>query len=112
MLGCFASDPFASQCVIAHGIRDISKVENHVIYAINTRIYPNPAIDHLNVLSEVPGRPVHLFDLLGNEAANTVLDAFGRATLDVSSLPRGTYSLMIDIFGTLQHIGKVAVVAK
>ena len=59
-----------------------------------TRIMPNPAHDVVNVLSSYQLQGVAVYDLTGRQLL--ILPADGMtATVDVSSLPRGTYILAV-----------------
>jgi len=73
-------------------------------------IYPNPATRSFTISSGTPSSIIRLFDMLGREVLGGRLDARGGATLDVSSLPAGIYSIVGDAGGTRTVVlGKVAV---
>ena len=55
------------------------------------KVFPNPAIDELQILGGQAGT-IHLFDLMGRERMNANDDGTG-ATLDVSRLESGIYFL-------------------
>lgn len=87
-----------------------NRVESYEIIIYGTHLYPNPATVNLTVTSVDESRPIRLIDILGREVLRDALNAQGTATLDVSRLPRGIYTVMIDHFGKLVPVGKVAVV--
>ena len=55
---------------------------------------PNPAHDVVNVLSSYQLKSVAVYDLTGRQLLEQPADGM-TATVDVSSLPRGTYILAI-----------------
>ena len=59
-----------------------------------TRIMPNPAHDVVNVLSSYQLKSVAVYDLTGRQLLILPVDGM-TATVDVSTLPRGTYILAI-----------------
>ena len=61
---------------------------------IYTRIMPNPAHDVVNVLSSYQLKSVAVYDLTGRQLLMEPADGM-TATVNVSSLPRGTYILAI-----------------
>lgn len=63
--------------------------------ARQTLVYPNPATTVLNIESEAPGGTISLFDLSGRLIRNEQSGANGRTTIDVSTLPSGSYLLQI-----------------
>ena len=75
-------------------------------------INPNPAAVKVTIRSDSPSLPIHLLDILGRTVLSGTLDERGAASLDVSSLPRGVYSVMIGRDGMMVPVGKVAVVGK
>ena len=89
-----------------------SKVKSSKPIISDTQIYPNPATTDLNILSTDLSRPVHLVDVLGHEVLSGVLSVSGQVTLDVSKIPRGVYSVVIDRDGTQVPVGKIAVIGK
>ncbi len=89
-----------------------ARVESFDRVARSTHIYPNPTIGRIVITSVEPLRSVRLFDVIGRESLRDALDEHGQATLDLTSLPRGIYSVMLDHNGAMVPVGKVAVVAK
>jgi hypothetical protein len=78
---------------------------------IPAQLYPNPATTNLNITSSIGTSTIHLYDVLGREALSSILSN-GQSTLDVSRLPRGIYSVVLERKGELLPAGKVAIVAK
>jgi len=70
------------------------------------KMYPNPATTSINIEAHTNSRRVHLFDILGHEVQNVNLKD-GKAQFDVSTLPRGIYSLILDRDKSDRIIGKV-----
>jgi hypothetical protein len=82
------------------------------IASATAQFYPNPATTVLNIVSPNGNETIHLYDMLGREARSGVLPASGQATLDVSHIPRGIYSVVLEHNGLLIPAGKIAVVRK
>jgi hypothetical protein len=88
------------------------RVENYerIIYA--TMLHPNPATTSLSVQSVDYGQPLLMYDILGHEVVHGKLDGSGHAQFDVSALPRGVYSVILNHNGIPLPIGKVVVVGR
>ena len=98
--------------MLVRGQPTTANVQSYERIIYNTQAFPNPATNRLSINSIDQSRPVHIIDVLGREVLRGELDSRGQATFDVSSLPRGIYAVMLDHFGRLLSVGKVAVVAK
>ena len=72
-------------------------------------IFPNPAIRSCTISSGTPGARIELFDVLGREVLSGTVPATGSLTLDVSTLPRGIYEVMLDQDARNIPVGKLAV---
>jgi hypothetical protein len=86
-------------------------VVSEQLATIPAQLYPNPATTNLNITSSIGTSTIHLYDVLGREALSSILSN-GQSTLDVSRLPRGIYSVVLERKGELLPAGKVAIVAK
>ncbi|HWF43851.1 MAG TPA: T9SS type A sorting domain-containing protein, partial [Candidatus Kapabacteria bacterium] len=73
------------------------------------QLYPNPATTKLNIVSSYSSGTIYLFDILGRESLSAPLPASGNATLDVSHLPRGVYSIVQEQRGIRSAMGKVLI---
>ncbi len=111
-VACFSGWLNGSDGMLMRGEFAPMSVEAYERIVYNTYLYPNPATQKVTVTSIDQSRPVHIIDVLGREVLRGELDSRGQATFDVSSLPRGIYAVMLDHFGRLLSVGKVAVVAK
>jgi len=84
-LGCLL--PGSGGDVIAHplGVSVPTPIDSSL------RLYPNPTTGQLSVTSIHAGIPVEVLDVLGRVVLNGEMPANGPLTLDVSTLPDGTY---------------------
>ena len=98
--------------IIAYGVQAQSKVENYEYLHYHTFIYPNPASSDLIIQSSDFLRPIHIYDILGREVLHGMTSSEGRLTLNVSDLPQGVYSILIDHFGPMILLGKIVVMGK
>jgi photosystem II stability/assembly factor-like uncharacterized protein len=79
------------------------------IASVIAQFYPNPATTNLNIVSPKGASTVRLYDVLGRETLSGIA-LNGHAALDVSRLPRGVYSVVLEERdGTLMPVGKVAI---
>ncbi len=76
------------------------------------QLFPNPTSDQLRVRSDSSFRSVHLLDLLGRTMLSGTLDEGGQATLDVASLPRGVYEVMVESRSGMVPVGRVVLVGR
>ncbi|HWF44986.1 MAG TPA: T9SS type A sorting domain-containing protein [Candidatus Kapabacteria bacterium] len=106
--GVFISS-LGDQGLIFRGDPPSEHVESNKHIVDDGHIYPNPATTNLTITSSIGASSVYLYDILGREAlSGTLLN--GHATLDVSHLPRGIYSVVLEHNGRLIPAGKIAVV--
>ena len=68
-----------------------AKVEASAIIDTSLQAYPNPASGQLILTSTNAGAHFLILDVLGREVLNGLIPLNGSLTLDVSSLPSGTY---------------------
>lgn len=107
-IGIFSHAFFkGSTGILARGTLATSKVESYERIIYNTYIYPNPASSEVNIISIDIKRPVYLYDILGREVLKSVTSLQGKVTFDVSRLPIGVYSIVLDHFAKMLPIGKV-----
>jgi hypothetical protein len=52
---------------------------------------------------------IHLIDMLGREIMQSSTNQDGKAHFDISRLPRGIYSVLLDTYGRQFPVGKVAI---
>ena len=109
VLAIFSPDRSA-YAIIGRGVRGQSHVENFEQIVFGTHIYPNPSTNQVTITSVEHSRTIRLIDVLGREVLHDVLSANGKATLNVASLPRGIYSVILDHNGITLTVGKVAVI--
>lgn len=102
----------ASKGTIVRGIRNQSKVESYERIIYNTYIYPNPAALTVNILTLDALRPVIMYDMLGREVRRSRTSDIGRISIDVSMLSRGIYDVILDHYGKMLPVGKVAVAGR
>ncbi len=102
LVGAFSEE---GQYLIAHQIRTSLAVK-HLSDLAQLNFFPNPATTSITI-SRAVGDRVELLDLLGRSVLRQELT---NGTIDVSSLARGMYELLIYDHGTLVQSRKVAVV--
>ncbi len=98
--------------ILAVGVPAKLKVESYERIVYNTHIYPNPATTEVTIVTVDHLRTVHLIDILGREVMSAMTSDQGKATFDLSQLPRGIYSIVLDHYGKMLPVGKVAVTGK
>ena len=112
-IGIFSATPFiGDMSIIVRGEQLKSHVEVYERIVYNTHIFPDPATSVINILTIDVSRPVHIYDMLGREVLNGITSAQGILTLDVSHLVRGVYTVLLDHFGKMIPVGKVAIIGK
>lgn len=67
---------------------------------VQTKVYPNPAIDYITISSTQLPLQVTVFDILGN----IVLTATNTQTLDVSVLPQAVYTIQIKSAASIETL--------
>ncbi len=110
-LGIFSTYPSVPS-VIAVGKSLTSHVESYEYIHNNTYIYPNPASSQITISSIDISRSIYIYDMLGRKVMHGFLSPQRKLTLDISSLPQGIYDVLLDHFGVIITIGKVAVIGK
>jgi hypothetical protein len=108
MVGAFGISHLSSSLV--HGKLATAGVEQFEQLIYGTFVYPNPATDVVKIHSIHPHEAVHIIDLLGRDVLQASLSSEANATLNISSLPRGIYMVMLDDYGYRVTVGKLAVV--
>jgi photosystem II stability/assembly factor-like uncharacterized protein len=86
------------------------KSVKHELVHNSFTIYPNPAQKTVNI--EAPDKAnakIHLVDMLGKEVRTGRLSHEGKLTLEVSDLPNGIYTIMLEHNGMVSFEGKVVV---
>ncbi len=96
--------------ILIKGDQIRSRVEAYEHIVWNTFLYPNPASKELKILSVDASRPISIYDMLGREMLKGYTDSKGKLLMDISSLSRGIYFVMLDHYGKILPIGKVAVI--
>lgn len=110
VFGVAAFVSLAGHGFLARGIPEQSRVENFERIIYTTHLFPNPASSQVEIATIDPDRPIFLCDVLGRTVSRSRLDAHGQVSLDVTSLPRGTYSVMLDHFGNVIPVGKLVLI--
>ncbi len=101
-----------SNSVLIRGIQIRSHVKAYEHIVWNSFLYPNPTSTELNFITPDVSRPVRIYDLLGREMLQGTTSSQGKFTFDVSKLPTGIYFVILDHFGKMLPVGKVAVIGK
>ena len=97
--------------VVAKGTQSISSVNYSGTIGYNQRVYPNPATTTLYVVSVETSTPYKIVDVLGRIVMSGMVPDHNTLILDISSLPRGLYYVLVeraDIPGVFVVVGKVA----
>ncbi|MEI8134879.1 MAG: kelch repeat-containing protein [bacterium] len=79
----------------------------------NSRVYPNPATTRLTIASVERGTPFKMIDVFGRSVITGMTLDNAPLTVDISSIPRGIYYVLVeraDWKGVYAIAGKVAVV--
>jgi hypothetical protein len=71
-----------------NGIRDISR-------ATKVNVYPNPAADQVRITSTSAMTDIRIIDIIGNEILTISADNKQSATLDISHLAAGVYTVHV-----------------
>jgi hypothetical protein len=87
-------------------------VSSNVMSSSPVEIFPNPASTTVNIIAPNWSHSIHLIDILGRDAMTGMSTQDGQFTLDVSHLPHGIYSVLLDRDGALLPVGKIAVEGK
>jgi hypothetical protein len=101
-----------AQSILVRGNRITSHVESYERIVYNTHLYPNPAAGEINIISIDNLCPVYFYDMLGRKALSGITSDQGRLQLDISHLPQGIYSVILDHFGKMLPVGKLIVLGK
>jgi hypothetical protein len=112
-IGIFAPAPFVSQSILTRGEFVKSHVEAIERIMYYTYLYPNPTSGLLTIESiDKSNAPIRIIDIWGREIMHGVLSDQGKLTLDFSKLSKGVYDVLLNHFGKVFSVGKVAVVGK
>ena len=112
-IAIFSFLPFAFESILTRGESAKSHVEviERIIYY--TYLYPNPTSGLLNIESiDKSKAPVRIIDIYGREVIHGILSEQGKLKLDFSKLSHGIYDVLIDHYGMVFSIGKVAVAGR
>jgi hypothetical protein len=63
----------------------------------------------VNIIAPNWSHSIHLIDILGRDAMTEMSTQDGQFTLDVSNLPHGIYSILLDRDGALLPAGRLAI---
>lgn len=106
-IAIFSNNPLVlGNSILARGELSKSHIERYERIVYNTHITPNPVSKKLNISTIEYLRPVYIFDVLGREALRGKTDDQGIATFDVSRLPIGMFTLIINHDGNMITVGK------
>ncbi len=103
---------YGSPSILARGVMIKSDVGQIDPYVFKPHVYPNPASSFINLSALDPQRPIHIIDIYGREVLRSVTTDQGTQLIDISSLPRGVYDVLLDRNGRLLNAGKIAVIGK
>ncbi len=108
-------NPYRIPSLILKGEYKKNRVNFSGDLSYNQRIYPNPAKTTLNIVSVEASTPFKIIDVLGRTVMNGMVLDHNTLTLDISSLPRGIYYVLVeraDIKGVYVIAGKFSTVGK
>jgi photosystem II stability/assembly factor-like uncharacterized protein len=91
------------------GARAIEGVLGYQNIPFYSYLYPNPANESINIVSEARTGSVFVYDLLGRRVLSGSLDNTGKCRLDAAWLPPSTYVVMISSGGYQLPVSRVAV---
>ena len=84
-------------------------VLSNIRIVYNSAIYPNPASTDVAIATYTSDRPLQLVDLLGRVVFRGSTSSNGIVNINVSSLARGIYTVIVDRGGVMFPVGKLAV---
>ncbi|MDP4200255.1 MAG: T9SS type A sorting domain-containing protein [Bacteroidota bacterium] len=112
-VGALSDNPFSwGQAVLARGDPIPLDIKSNAPPTRVSDFYPNPAISAITIISPEMRCVVQLLNVVGVEVVRDIIPADGTLTLDVSSLPRGMYEVVIERDGQMIPAGKVALIGK
>ena len=112
-ISIFSFAPFPYLSILTRGQFQKAHVEviERIIYY--SYLYPNPTSGLLNIQSiDKSKAPIRIIDIFGRECMRGALSDQGKLTLDLSRVSRGIYDVLLDHYGKVFSIGKIAVIGK
>lgn len=104
----FGLIPYSS--ILWRGEYITSSIEGIERIMYETRMYPNPTTGIVNIESIVRSKaPITVIDILGREVEKSRLSDEGKLHLDLSHLSNGLYNIVLEYYGKVFIVGKVAV---
>lgn len=86
------------------------KSVKHEVAQSSFMLYPNPAQTSVNIGARGKANAtIYLVDMLGREVRTERLSQEGKLTLEISDLPNGIYTIMLEHNGAITFEGKVVV---
>ncbi len=99
--------------IVISGDHELNRVEWSGYLNYHDRLYPNPATTTVNIASIESSTPFHLVDVLGRVALEGIVGDHTDIQVNVSSLPRGMYYLIVnDTYGNPVIAGKLMLSGK
>jgi hypothetical protein len=96
--------------IIIRGIHTPTSVKYNDNIAANISIYPNPTAIQLHIQTSQPFSQVRIIDILGREVLRGKTSDDGGLQFDVSMLPEGIYTILIEHDGAFMPTGKAVIV--
>ncbi len=96
-----------STLLVYRFIPNSSSVAGTASQAREISITPNPATNAVTIITSLSGEEVHLYDILGRDVYSELIPASGSMKLDVSQLPRGFYTVTIDVDHARLSAGRI-----
>ncbi len=112
ILGSGGASVYGVPTIIVRGSYESDGIEQINLPPLIPHLYPNPASDILHLTLLDPLRPIHIIDIFGRDMFRSSTDEQGMQTINISSIPRGMYNVLLDRDGKLLSAGKIVVVGK
>jgi photosystem II stability/assembly factor-like uncharacterized protein len=107
----FGHPGFVILSVLTRGEFIHSSVEVTERIKYNTYFYPNPTTGLVRIESiDKSKSPISVVDIFGRELLKSKLSETGKVTLDLSNLIPGIYNILLDYYGKVFIVGKVALI--
>ena len=99
--------------IVIRGVTQRNSVEWSGTISYHDRIFPNPATTTVNIASVESSTPYRFIDVLGRNVLNGIVGDNTSIRVDVASLPRGMYYVIVDTpYGTPILAGKLMLTGK
>ena len=95
--------------VLARGLPGQSSVWKKSVLSGASTIFPNPGRNEIRIQTTTQSGIISIIDLLGRQALQDFPLANGSVVLNISSLSRGVYTVIINNFGKKEIVGKLVV---